>query len=136
MTKDEFDRMVAELRAGKPSKTTVSANRRGPYKRKGGRDDVPFVNYHKDDPLGRDNREEDDRIRARDLKTNEVPSSRDGKRHNDRVRWRGEQFTDDAIKAIYQTPNDHNKAIVHSGEDRFTDSPRDERHCPESFRAV
>jgi hypothetical protein len=131
MTKDEFDQMMKELRAGKPSKTTVSANRRGPYKRKGREDDIPFVNYIKQDDV-----EEDDRIRARDLKTNEVPSSRGGKRHNDRVRWRGEQFTDDAIKAIYQAPNEHNQAIVHKGDARFTDSPRDERHCPESFRAV
>jgi hypothetical protein len=78
---------------------------------------------------------EDDRIRPRDLKTNEIPSRRESKRHSDRVPWRGNTGPRDVIKAVYQVPNEYNMAIVAKPGTRFTDSPENRNHSNKSFRA-
>jgi hypothetical protein len=78
---------------------------------------------------------EDDKIRPRDLKQNEIPARRDSRRHSDRVAWRGNSGPRDAVKAIYQAPNDFNMAKVAKPGTKFTDSPVNTTHSNKSFRA-
>lgn len=55
-----------------------------------------YFNYDKDEL-----KKEEDSISARDLTKSSVPPKRDGKRHNDKLKWRGEQQTKNVIAAIY-----------------------------------
>jgi hypothetical protein len=45
-----------------------------------------------------------ERITARDLTSSEIPYKRDTKKRPNRHRARGEQFTKNTVRAVYQTP--------------------------------
>lgn len=78
---------------------------------------------------------EDDKIRPRDLKQNEIPAKRDSKRHADRVPWRGNSGPRNYVQAVYQKPNMYNEAKVAKPGTVFTNSPENRTHSTKSFRA-
>jgi hypothetical protein len=68
--------------------------------------------------------ERENAIAARDLKQSEIPAKRECKRKRAHTKvWRGEEYTADPVKAIYQEISPYMMAKVAPKGTKFTDSP-------------